>query len=110
MNIVDEYMSENDVGSDEYSDAEYEMAVNKMAPVLVTKLNCGLYRSICDGQGIRVYPTMRVFVDGKAKGDYNGHRTLKELVLWLSQIEAENREPGELKMHKVVERTCRQCF
>ena len=110
MNIVDEYLSENDLGSDEYSDDEFETAVNNMAPVLVTKLNCSLYPSICNGQGIRAYPTMRVFVDGEVKGDYNGHRTVMELVEWLSHIEAVNREPGELKMQKVVERTCRRFF
>jgi thioredoxin-like negative regulator of GroEL len=81
-----------------------------MAPVLVTKLNCSLYPSICNGQGIRAYPTMRVFMDGEVKGDYNGHRTVMELVEWLSHIEAVNREPGELKMQKVVERTCRRFF
>jgi thiol-disulfide isomerase/thioredoxin len=110
MNIVDEHMSENDVGSDEYTDEEYETAVNNMAPVLVTKLNCSLNPSICNGQGIRVYPTMRVFVDGEAKGDFNGHRTVMELVQWLSHIEADSREPGELKMKKVVECTCGLCF
>ncbi|KAL3806121.1 hypothetical protein ACHAXA_005184 [Cyclostephanos tholiformis] len=103
MSMVDEHMSENNLGSDQYTDEEYETAVNNMAPVLVTKLNCSLNPSICNGQGIRVYPTMRVFVDGEAKGDYNGHRTVMELVQWLSHIEAENREPGELKMQKVVE-------
>ena len=51
-----------------------------------------------------MYPTMRVFVDGEAKGDYNGHRTVMELVHWLSHIEAEHREPGELKMQTVLER------
>ncbi len=106
MSMVDEHMSENNLGSDQYTDEEYETAVNNMAPVLVTKLNCSLNPSICNGQGIRVYPTMRVFVDGEAKGDYNGHRTVMELVQWLCHIEAENREPGELKMQKVVECTC----
>lgn len=106
MDMVDEHISENDVGSDVYTDEEYETAVNNMAPVLVTKLNCSLNPSICNGQGIRVYPTMRAFVDGEAKGDYNGHRTVMELVRWLSHVEAENREPGELKMQRIIECTC----
>eukprot|EP00579_Thalassiosira_antarctica_P031173 CAMPEP_0202031546 /NCGR_PEP_ID=MMETSP0905-20130828/65073_1 /ASSEMBLY_ACC=CAM_ASM_000554 /TAXON_ID=420261 /ORGANISM="Thalassiosira antarctica, Strain CCMP982" /LENGTH=451 /DNA_ID=CAMNT_0048595389 /DNA_START=241 /DNA_END=1596 /DNA_ORIENTATION=- len=111
MHIVDEYMEDTDIEGNEYSDDEYEAAVNRVAPVLVTKLNCSVYPSICNGQGVRVYPTMRVFVDGEAKGDYNGHRTVMELVHWLSHIEAEHREPGELKMQTVLkhasERTVR---
>ena len=103
MHLVDEYMEDQDMTGNEYSDDEYEAAVNQMAPVLVTKLNCSLYPSICNEQKVRAYPTMRVFVDGDAKGDYNGHRTVMELVHWLRLIEAEHREPGELKMHKVVE-------
>ena len=108
MNIVDEHMSEN--GLDKYSDKEYESAVNNMAPVLVTKVNCSLYPSICNEQSIRVYPTMRLFVDGEAKGEYNGHRTVMELVAWVSHIESENREPGQLKMPKVAECMYWLCF
>lgn len=104
MHMLEEHMDETDVGHLDYSDDEYETAVNHMAPVLVTKLNCSLNPGVCDEQGIRIYPTMRVYVDGEAKGDYNGHRTVMELVHWLRHIEAENREPGELKMHNVMTR------
>lgn len=103
MQIVDEHMKENDIDPHHYSDDEYETSVNRMAPVLVTKLNCSVHHSICKEQGIRVYPTMRVFVDGEAKGDYNGHRTIMELVHWLAHIEADTRKPGELKMKKVAD-------
>ena len=108
MNIVDEHMESQGMASNQYADDEYESAVNAMAPVLVTKLNCSLYPSICNTQGIRVYPTMRVFVDGEAKGDYNGHRTVLEIVHWLSHIEAEYREPRELRMRKVLQ--CKYCL
>ncbi len=103
MHIVDEFMEDEGVEGHEFSDDEYEAAVNEMSPVLVTKLNCSVYPNICNQQGVRVYPTMRVFVDGEAKGDYSGHRTVMELVHWLNHIEAEHREPGELKMQKVLE-------
>ena len=106
MHIVDEYMENQNMDNHHYADEEYESAVNAMAPVLVTKLNCSLYPSICNEQKIRFYPTMRVFVDGEGKGDYNGHRTVLEMVHWLSHLEAEHREPGQLKMQKVVERKC----
>ena len=106
MHIVDEHMDNHNIDGYQYADDEYESAVNAMAPVLVTKLNCSLYPSICNAQGIRAYPTMRIFVDGEARGDYNGHRTVMELVHWLSHIEAEHRVPDELKMHKVMKRKC----
>merc|ERR1711957_1030887 len=98
--IVDQHMEK---GAIDYSDDEYESAVNAMAPALVTKVNCSVYPDICKTQGVRVYPTMRVFVDGKAKADYNGHRTVMELVHFLTHIEAEHRDAGQLKMHQVLE-------
>jgi hypothetical protein len=104
MQLVDDHMKENDIDPNHYSDDEYEASVNQMAPVLVTKLNCSLHPSICNEQDIRVYPTMRVFVNGEAKGDYNGHRTLMELVHWLGHIEADNtKSPGEHKMKRVAD-------
>lgn len=106
MQLVDEHMNENDIDPHHYSDDEYEASVNRMAPVLVTKLNCGLHPSICNEQDIRVYPTMRVFVDGGAKGDYNGHRTIMELVHWLGHIEANSGMQRDLKMNRAADRKC----
>lgn len=103
MYVVDEFMDAEEIEGHEYSDDEYETAVNNMAPVLVMKLNCNDFPDVCNKQNIRAYPTMRVFVDGQAKGDYTGHRTVMEIFHWLSHIEAEHREPGELKMHMVEE-------
>lgn len=109
MSIVDAYMEEKNVEDGQYSDEEYEQAVNFMAPVLVTKVNCNKHPDLCREQQVRLYPTMRIFVEGKAEGDYDGHRTVMELVHWISHIEAEHREPGELKMH-LVEKCKRDCY
>ena len=107
MDLVDE---KDAAGGDYdyYTDDEYEAAVNRMAPVLVAKLNCSLYPDICQAQGVRAYPTMRVFVDGKAKADYNGHRTVMELVHFLRFVEADHRAPGEQKMQHVLDCKCRR--
>mmetsp|Transcript_14043 Transcript_14043/g.19946 ORF Transcript_14043/g.19946 Transcript_14043/m.19946 type:complete len:514 (-) Transcript_14043:117-1658(-) len=111
MHMVDEFMEEKGMDNHHYSDDEYEQAVNVMAPVLVTRLDCGAYPDVCKEQQIRAYPTTRLFVDGKAAGDYDGHRTVMELVHWLGHMEAEHREPGQLKMHNIFkyanERTVR---
>ncbi len=106
MQLVDEHLKENDIDPLHYSDDEYEASVNQMAPVLVTKLNCSLHPSICNEQNIRVYPTMRLFVDGEAKGDYNGHRTIMELVHWLGHMEADTRKHEDLKMNRVADGKC----
>ena len=111
MQMVDDFMEEKGFNYHHYSDEEYEQAVNVMAPVLVTRLDCNLHPNICKEQQIRAYPTTRLFVDGKTVGDYDGHRTVMELVHWLRYMEAEQREPGQLKMHNIVkhasERTIR---
>jgi thiol-disulfide isomerase/thioredoxin len=111
MHMVDDFMEEKGMDSHHYSDEEYEQAVNVMAPVLVTRLDCGAHPAVCNEQQIRAYPTMRLFVDGKAVGDYDGHRTVMELVHWLRHLEANHREPGQLKMQHIMrhasERTIR---
>jgi thiol-disulfide isomerase/thioredoxin len=104
MHMVDEFMEEKGMDNHHYSDEDYEQAVNVMAPVLVTRIDCVAHHDICIEQQIRAYPTMRLFIDGKAAGDYDGHRTVMELVHWLGSMEAEHREPGQLKMHKVLKR------
>jgi thiol-disulfide isomerase/thioredoxin len=103
MHMVDDFMDEKGMDNHHYSDEEYEQAVNVMAPVLVTRIDCGAHPTICQEQQIRAYPTMRLFVDGKAAGDYEGHRTVMELVHWVAHMEAEHREPGQLRMHHVLE-------
>ena len=87
----------------EFSEEEYERKVNEMAPVLITKLDCSDYPNICNEQKVRAYPSMRIYFDGVAEGEYQGHRTVMELVSWITQMEAKFRKPHELKMQKVIE-------
>ncbi|KAL7553594.1 hypothetical protein ACHAWF_016897 [Thalassiosira exigua] len=101
--LVDEHLKELNIGDDDFSEDEYESLVNRLAPVLITKLDCSAHPLICKDQNVKAYPTLRIFVDGEAANDYNGHRTVMELVLWLKHIEAMYREPGELKMQRVEE-------
>ena len=77
--------------------------MNQIAPVLVTKLDCQTYPEMCARENIRLYPTMRLFVNGKAAGDYNGHRTVLELVHWLIQVESDHRKPEEMMIRKVLD-------
>ena len=87
----------------DFSEEEYEREVNAMAPVLITKLDCDDYPNICNEQNIRVYPSMRIYFDGVTEGEYQGHRTVMELVNWITQMEAKFKNPHELKMQRVIE-------
>jgi thioredoxin-like negative regulator of GroEL len=98
MSLVDELNLQQD-----YSEDEYEKRVNEMAPVLVTKLDCSDYPDVCNEQKVRAYPTMRLYLDGLAKGDYNGHRTVMEIVNWLSEMEAKFQASDKTRMQSVVE-------
>jgi thiol-disulfide isomerase/thioredoxin len=68
---------------DDYSEEDYEAAEKVKAPVIVAKIDCVDHQALCNRQEmIAAYPTLRLFVDGKAwrGGDYKGHRTIIEMV------------------------------
>lgn len=100
MTIVDE------LSEDEYSEEEYEKQVNEMAPVLITKLDCDDYPDICTEENVKVYPSIHLYFDGVSRSVYQGHRTVMEIVHWLSEMEAQFLQPYERKMHSVVECKC----
>lgn len=100
MTIVDE------LSEDEYSEEEYEKKVNEMAPVLITKLDCDDYPDICTEENVKVYPSIHLYFDGVSRSVYQGHRTVMEIVHWLSEMEAQFLQPYERKMHSVVECKC----
>ena len=52
----------------DYSEEEYENRVNEVAPVLVTKLDCNEYPDVCDKQSVKVYPSIRIYFDGRRYG------------------------------------------
>lgn len=73
----------------EYSEEEYEHAKTVELPVLIAKIDCVDHKDLCQQQGIRAYPTLRLFVNGEAwhGGEYRGHRTVVELADWLRKVE-----------------------
>ena len=78
----------------DYSEEDYQHALKVDRPVVIAKVDCVDHHNLCLEQGIRAYPTLRLFVDGKKyeKGDYGGHRTLVELTDWLTQVEEEHKK------------------
>jgi thiol-disulfide isomerase/thioredoxin len=77
---------------DDISDEEYEEAVNVELPVMIAKVDCVLYKDLCFEQQVWAYPTLRLFIDGEARGDYRGDRTVLEMIHWLSVVEESHKK------------------
>jgi len=72
--------------------------------VQIAKVDCVQHNSLCNEYDVRSYPTLRLFIDGQpwkelfkddkgnklkniGNSDYEGHRTVLEMVEWLHHIE-----------------------
>lgn len=75
----------------EYTDEDYTAAVAVELPVLIGKIDCVDHHELCMQRGIRAYPTLKFFWDGKDIGDYRGHRTVVELAHFIESMEREHR-------------------
>ena len=78
-----------DENKHKYTQEEYEHASNVELPVVIAKIDCVSHEQFCMQQGIRAYPTLRLFVDGKRwqAGDYMKDRTVVSMVDYLREIE-----------------------
>ena len=77
---------------DDYSDQEYNDALAVELPVMVAKIDCVVHKQLCFDNQIWAYPTLRLFVEGEAKADYRGDRTVLEMVHWLSLVEESHKK------------------
>lgn len=86
-----------------YSDEDYEHAKTVELPVLIAKIDCVDHKQLCQQQGIRAYPTLRLFVDGESwhGGEYRGHRTVVELADWLRKVEDAHKEENKDAPRKI---------
>ncbi|VEU34726.1 unnamed protein product [Pseudo-nitzschia multistriata] len=89
----------HDTEHEHFSDEEYEHALKVNLPVVIGKVDCVVHKTLCNQkENIRAYPTLRLFVDGKqweSGSDYNGHRTIMEMVDWLKFMEDEHKSRME---------------
>jgi thiol-disulfide isomerase/thioredoxin len=74
-----------------YSEEDYEEAIKVELPVLIAKVDCVDHHDFCMDQEIRAYPTLKFFVDGEEKGQYNGHRTVVEFSHFIAEMEKEHK-------------------
>ena len=81
MNVVDTEHNLDEFPH-KFNDADYDHAVKVALPVVVAKVDCVDHFSLCQKENIRMYPTLRLFIDGKpwqGGSDYKGHRTVMEV-------------------------------
>ena len=90
------------LGSD-YSQEEYDEAKQVAVPVLVAEVDCVEHHSFCNEQGIRAYPTVKLFVNGEPYkgGEYHGHRTIVSLIQFVELAEqtTESEDIEKVKKH-----------
>jgi hypothetical protein len=87
MHDVEDHVKDR-LGS-EYTEDEYEEAKQVLVPVLVAEVDCVEYHTFCNEQGIRAYPTIKLFVNGQPfkGGEYHGHRTVVNLIQFVELAE-----------------------
>jgi len=83
---------------------EKEEVYDHFQQVQIAKVDCVSNKDVCNSYDIRAYPTLRLFVDGvpwkelfklsegeklswSGSSDYQGHRTVLEMVEWLHFVE-----------------------
>ncbi|KAG7341307.1 thioredoxin [Nitzschia inconspicua] len=95
---------------EDYTEEDYDMASKVELPVMIGKVDCVTHREVCEEHNIRAYPTLRLFVDGEPweGGDYNGHRTLLELVEWLYWVEEKFQKDETLRNLHAVHKAARE--
>jgi thiol-disulfide isomerase/thioredoxin len=80
---------------DDYSEEDLEHAKMVQMPVVIAKIDCVTHTNVCNHQeDIRAYPTLRLFIDGKSwdgGSDYKGHRTVVDMIDWLTHMENEHK-------------------
>jgi len=85
--------------SEDYTDEEYEAALQLAKPVFVGKVDCVDHLDLCREQNIRAYPTLRMFHSGKVIQDYRGDRTILKLTKFVQDIESRYAEHED---HKIL--------
>ncbi|VEU35322.1 unnamed protein product [Pseudo-nitzschia multistriata] len=107
--MLDANEESEEEGGDEYGEQELRTAEALDVPVVIAKVDCVEHDKLCREQNIQAYPTLRLFVNGKPfdSGDYEGHRTVLDMVQYLKL--AENKLGKEKKLsadglHSALER------
>ena len=65
---------------------EYEKAAKQLNPrVTLAMLDCTEFGDVCQNEGVKGYPTIKFFKDGKAGKPYGGPRTTEGIVDYIEK-------------------------
>jgi hypothetical protein len=95
---------------DKYTEEQIDHAKRVERPVVIAKVDCVDHHELCMEQGIRAYPTLRLFVEGKRyeKGDYNGDRKIIDFIDWLTAVELEHKSSEDEKWVHLTKDTAKE--
>jgi len=62
----------------------WEQLAKETDNFLVGKVDCTQEKEVCDSQGVRGYPTIKLFANG-SKYDYSGARTIESFVKFVEE-------------------------
>lgn len=82
----------------QWTDADFQEAKKMEKPVMIAKVDCVLHQELCRTYNIRAYPSLQLIVGGRLEGKYRGHRTVMEMVQWLSSQEEKHMRGIKEKM------------
>merc|ERR1711933_107017 len=91
---------------EEYEERELRVAEVPDVSVVIAKVDCVEESELCRDNNIRAYPTLRLFVNGQpfVDGEYKGHRTVLDMVLYLKMVETKQGKEKKRKEKKRKEK------
>jgi len=94
--LAERRMNEEEHEQHNYTDEDWQHAIKVNRPVVIGKVDCVVHKTLCNQkENIRAYPTLKLFMDGKqweGGSEYQGHRTVMEMVDWLMHMEEEHKK------------------
>ncbi|CAB9503351.1 disulfide-isomerase 5-4 [Seminavis robusta] len=85
-----------------YTEEEYQKALEAVrSPIVVGKVDCVNFHSLCRKQNIMSYPTIRLYVNGEIYKDFFGSRTVVNLLQFVVMAEEKvlgKRDDGTLTL------------
>jgi hypothetical protein len=104
MNVAAEEAVEKAIEAEghDWTEEEFTVAHKLEIPVMIAKVDCVLHQDLCRRFNVRAYPSLQLFVGGKLEDDYQGHRTVMDMVHWLGDQEEKHKRGIKGKMESMT--------
>lgn len=64
---------------------EYEIAATELKDIVpLAKIDCSVYKSLCEEHGVTGYPNLKIYKSGKPT-DYSGIRKSKDIIEYMKK-------------------------